>query len=186
LLSAFRINERLKKFIGVTGSGPKDNPGPKPPLDAVMSQTQLKKQVEDYLIKSQALEDYWQRPISAKELQAEIDRMAQHTKRPEVLRELFEALAKDPFVIAECLVRPILVERVIADLNAHHESLAKVLQTSRDGAADLTAAKIPRASYTLPEIFLPLECTEDTWTATSAVNAPTYELTRPHYGLEVR
>ena len=35
-----------------------------------------------------------------------MDRMAQHTKQPEVLRELFEALGNDPFVIAECLARP--------------------------------------------------------------------------------
>jgi hypothetical protein len=95
----------LKKFIGLTGSGRKTNPEPKPALGALMSQTQLKKKVEDYLSKSRALEDYWQRPISVEELQAEIDRMAQHTKRPDVLRELFEALAKDPFIIAECLAR---------------------------------------------------------------------------------
>ena len=57
-----------------------------------MSQAQLEKKVTDYLRKSQALEDYWQRPITAEQLQAEMDRMAKHTKQPEVLRELFEAL----------------------------------------------------------------------------------------------
>ena len=31
-------------------------------------------------------------PITAEQLQAEIDRMARDTKQPEVLRELFEAL----------------------------------------------------------------------------------------------
>ena len=39
--------------------------------------------------------------------------MAQHTKQPEVLRELFEALGNDPFVVAECLARPILAERLV-------------------------------------------------------------------------
>ena len=87
---------------------PKERPDPKPSLDAVMSQAQLEKKVEDYLRNSQALEDYWQRPITAEQLQAEMDRMAQHTKQPEVLRELFEALGNDPFVIAECLARPAL------------------------------------------------------------------------------
>src|ERR1041385_6764150 len=71
---------------------PNERLDPKPSLDAVMSQAQLEKKVEDYLRKSQALEDYWQRPITAEQLQAETDRMAQHTKQPEVLRELFEAL----------------------------------------------------------------------------------------------
>ena len=56
-----------------------------------MSQTQLEKKVADYLRKSQALEDYWQRPITAEQLQAEMDRMAKHTKQPEVLRELFNS-----------------------------------------------------------------------------------------------
>ena len=39
---------------------PKENSNPKPSLDAVMSQAQLEEKVEDYLRKSQALEDYWQ------------------------------------------------------------------------------------------------------------------------------
>ncbi len=81
-----------------------------------MSQAQIEKKVEDYLRNSQALEDYWQRPITADQLQAEMERMASHTKQPEVLRELFEALGNDPFVIAECLARPVLTERLIADL----------------------------------------------------------------------
>ena len=34
--------------------------------------------------------------------------MATHTKQPEVLREIFAVLGNDPFVIAECLARPIL------------------------------------------------------------------------------
>src|SRR6266496_3437709 len=75
---------------------PKENPDPKPALNAVMSQTQLEKKVEDYLYHSQVLEDYWHRPITAEQLQAEMDRMARDTKQPEVLRELFEALGNDP------------------------------------------------------------------------------------------
>ena len=90
---------------------PKERPDPKPSLDAVMSQAQLEKKVTDYLRKSQALEDYWQRPITAEQLQAEMDRMAKHTRQPDVLRELFEALGNDPFVIAECLARPALADR---------------------------------------------------------------------------
>src|SRR5437016_2627723 len=97
---------------------PKEHPDPKPSLDAVISQAQLEKKVADYLRKSQALEDYWHRPITAQQLQAEMDRMAQHTKQPEALRELFEALGNDPFVIAECLARPVLTDRLIADLSA--------------------------------------------------------------------
>src|SRR5213594_4170695 len=100
-----------------------ERPDPKPSLDAVMSQTQLEKKVEDYLRKSQAPEDYWQRPITAEQLQAEMDRMAQHTKQPDVLSELFAALGNDPFVIAECLARPALAERLLTSWYAYDERI---------------------------------------------------------------
>src|SRR6266480_6743224 len=85
---------------------PKERPDPKPSLGQVVPSAQLEKKVEDYLRNSQVLEDYWQRPLSAEQLQAEMQRIAQHTRQPEVLRELFDALGNDPFVIAECLARP--------------------------------------------------------------------------------
>src|SRR5436190_22899212 len=44
---------------------PKERPDPKPSLDAMMSQAQMEKKVEDHLRNSQALEDCWQTPISA-------------------------------------------------------------------------------------------------------------------------
>ena len=102
---------------------PKERPDPKPSLDAVMSQAQLEKKVTDYLRNSQALEDYWQRPLTAEQLQAEMSRIAQHTKQPDVLRELFEALGNDPFVIAECLARPALAERLLTSWYAHDQRI---------------------------------------------------------------
>ena len=92
----------------------KERADPKPSLDAVMTQAFTRTKVADYLRNSQTLEDYWQRPITAEQLQAEMDRMGQHTKQPEVLRELFEALGNDPFVIAECLARPALAQQLLA------------------------------------------------------------------------
>src|SRR5437588_7799692 len=97
---------------------PKENLKPKPSLDEVMSAEQIEKKVEDYLRDSQALELYWQKPIVPEQLQAETERMARDTKQPEVLRELFETLGNDPFVIAECLAKPVLTERLVAELSA--------------------------------------------------------------------
>src|SRR5262245_28397745 len=94
---------------------PKERPDPKPSLDVVMSQATIEKKVQDYLHNSELLEEDWQKPITAEQLQTEMDRMANHTKQPEVLRELFAALGNDPFVIAECLARPLLVERFAKD-----------------------------------------------------------------------
>src|SRR5882724_5162372 len=102
---------------------PKERPDLKPSLDAVMSQAQLERKVEDYLRKSQALEHYWQRPITAEQLQAEMDRMAKHSKQSEVLRELLEALGNNPFVIAECLARPALAERLLTSWYARDQTI---------------------------------------------------------------
>src|SRR4029453_17488466 len=99
---------------------PKERPDPKPSLDPGMSQTQLENKVADYLRDSQALENYWGKPISAEQLQAEMDRMARHTKQPEVLREVFGALGNDPAVIAECLAKPVLSERLMRRFAKEH------------------------------------------------------------------
>src|SRR3989440_9142836 len=96
---------------------PQANAVPKPSLEKVMSQTQIEKKVEDYLRNSQALEDYWQTPITPDQLQAEMERIANHTKQPGMLRELFAALGNDPLVIAECLARAVLAERLLTELN---------------------------------------------------------------------
>src|SRR5690349_20160175 len=57
---------------------PTERPDPKPSLDAMVSQDQLKNKVTHYLHNSQALKDYWQRPITREQLQAEMDRMAHY------------------------------------------------------------------------------------------------------------
>src|SRR5437763_13334912 len=129
---------------------PKENADAKPSLDAVMSQKQLEKKVNDYLRNSQALEDYWQRPITAEQLQAEMDRMAEHTKQPEVLRELFDALGNDPFVIAECLAGPALAEHNIAMVAQRTQAMEA--SRVKVEAPIPKAAYAMSANYTLPTI----------------------------------
>jgi hypothetical protein len=147
---------------------PKENTNPKPSLDAVMSQAQLENKVEDYLRNSQVLENYWQRPITDEDLQAEMDRMANNTKQPEVLRELFEALGNDPFVIAECLARPALSERKILIA----ASPMQFLEAFRP-KVQAKIPYVPTPTYSLPAISnAPNGCPDDTWTATSTVGAP--------------
>src|SRR5581483_10218638 len=51
---------------------PKENPGPKPPLDAIISQRQIEQKVEHYLRKSQLVTAQRGLPISASELQGEM------------------------------------------------------------------------------------------------------------------
>ena len=101
-----------------------------------------------------------------------MDRMAQDTKQPEVLRELFDALGNDPFLIAECLARPVLSERLITSFA--QEQRKGRLALSEIGANNQTRKVIlANANYVLPTISdATTGCTPDTWTATSTTNAP--------------
>ncbi len=98
---------------------PKANPGPKPPFAQMVPEAVIAAKVRNYLKESAALEEYWHRPITAKQLQAEMDRMAKQTRDPAMLKELFHALNDDPDLIAECLARPALADREIRDWYAN-------------------------------------------------------------------
>jgi len=78
-----------------------------------MPDSVVQAKVVDSLRKSNALEAYWRRPITGKQLQAEMTRMARGTRDPAMLRELYQALRNDPELIAETLARQTLAERLI-------------------------------------------------------------------------
>src|SRR5262249_31164857 len=164
-------------------------------LEKVISQAELERKVTEYLRNSEALEHYSQRPVTADQLQGEMERIASHTKQPQVLQELFEALGNDPFVIAECLARPVLEERLA---NGDAVAAEPALSVSRTGAPPAPAVVATRlrgvtrnvpqaggyserplttaavsANYTLPAIGSSSGgCIDDTWTPTSTTNAP--------------
>jgi hypothetical protein len=96
---------------------PNERRDPKPSLGSVMSQAQLEKKVAAYLRDSEMLQRFRNGPITAEQLQAEMDRMASHTKDPDVLREIFQALGNNAFVIAECLARPVLAEDLLRKIH---------------------------------------------------------------------
>ena len=152
---------------------PKERPDPKPSLDAVMSQAAIEKKVQNYLRDSELLEEEWQKPITPEQLQAAMDRMAQHSKQPEMLRELFAALGNDPFVIAECLARPVLLEHLKpVTVEWRKDPLESWSARAQDQMPNVAAAAT--ASYTLPAMSnQPSECIDDSWTATSTTNGPT-------------
>ena len=112
--------------------------------------------------------------------------MASHTRQPEVLRELFEALGNDPFVIAECLARAVLTQRLVTELrNEERVELTTVAwlrdplqsgiataetQAPKEVAAIDSIAKAVQVNrpYQLPVITGPSGgCTDDTWTPTT-------------------
>jgi len=114
-----RAQEAIERVYYAHRIWPRENPGPKPPFEQRVSRAQLEAKVADYLKKSAALDQFWHRPIEPNQLQAEMDRMAEGTKDPAMLAELFAALDSDPALIAECLARPALADRLIRDWYAH-------------------------------------------------------------------
>ncbi|HPR64162.1 MAG TPA: hypothetical protein PK014_08050, partial [Thermoanaerobaculia bacterium] len=98
---------------------PMENPGPKPPFEVAISDKLLRSKVEDYLLKSAALDHYWRRPLSGEQLQAELNRIVGNSRASDVLQELFQALNNDPHLIAECLIRPALSDRLIRNWYAY-------------------------------------------------------------------
>jgi len=100
---------------------PKDNPAPKPSLDTVMPERAVRAKVADWLKKSSALAAVWHRPITGEQLQAELDRMARGSRDRHVLQELFDALHGDSELVAETLVRPVLVERLARNWYANDD-----------------------------------------------------------------
>ena len=174
---------------------PKANQRAKPSLKEMMSSAQIEGKVRDYLRNSRALELYWQRPITPEELQAEMDRIAHNTRQPDTLREIFAALGNDAAVIAECVARPVLAERLVRDLSAQDEqfrtqlaalpSCSATLQVNlgdTDPRSPADDAKAPRlrtmaanepAKYQLPEITSTSTTCFDDWVATGeAVGVP--------------
>ena len=126
---------------------PKERERPKPPLGEVMSPAQIEQKVQSYLRNSEVLRHTPHR-ITAEKLQAEIERMARHTKNAEMLHELFIALGNDPFVVAECLARPALSERLVAELQMDLEGTTA---TSQVGQAQLQSADQLRANDTITD-----------------------------------
>jgi Kelch motif len=151
---------------------PKENSKPKPSLNELISQGQLEKKVTDYVRKSQALENHWNRPITPEQLQAEIDRMAKQTKQPDVLREVFAALRNDPFTIAESLARPVLAERLFESAMAPqgtNDAVSQPINFVKTNRARFRGYTLPRIATTLKE-----EGTcNDAWAGTTTSNAPT-------------
>jgi hypothetical protein len=127
---------------------PAENPGPKPALDEVLPETVLRERVATYLEQSAALEVFWQRPLNGEQLQAELNRMVRNTRDPDLLRELVAALDNDPFLVAECLARPLLVNRLIRNWYARDARFHGALREQ----AETALAALPNEAAWMPEL----------------------------------
>lgn len=94
------------------------------PFEKAVPRAVLERKVRQSLKKSQALDDLWKTPITGEMLAAELDRIVASTRLPDRLLEVYGALGDDPFLLAECVARPALVDRLARRFFAADERFA--------------------------------------------------------------
>jgi N-acetylneuraminic acid mutarotase len=161
---------------------------PKPELDQVLSIAQIEAKVRSHLEISNAL-DRQNRSATTHQLQAEIYRMANNTKRPEMLHELWAALGNDPYLIAECLARPLVEHRLgargvqsegsydtqlgIPSRGVSAKEPMLVALTNPNGEPSSLRSTTAGFEYRLPDISTQSSgCSDNSWTAASLSGPP--------------
>src|SRR4030042_4139175 len=129
----------------------------KPSFEQAVSEDIIKSRVIDVMKKSNAMEHYWQHPITGEMLQSEIDRMAKSTRNPDMLQQIWDALNNDPHVIAECLARPILVEKLIRNYyvsdRRFHGELKEAAEKDLRKYSSVAQLNLMSRTYTEKEIM---------------------------------
>jgi hypothetical protein len=154
---------------------PQDNPGPKPAF--AVPRRVLVRKAEEALTMSVELAERYQAPVTPADLQAELDRMAKGSRDPRMLGEIFTALGENATLAAECLARPVLVER---RLRAAYAS-APASEPERAFDAWWAAARMdksaiatftqPEGTYRLPAVAT-TPCIVDRWLPISDAPVP--------------
>ncbi|MCI0643828.1 MAG: Ig-like domain-containing protein [Chloroflexi bacterium] len=150
---------------------PAENPSPKPPLSQVMPAAVIEAKVADSLAQSQALAEWGQQPVTPALLQAEINRQAANSQQPEILGDIWAALDNNPVLVAECLARPALADRLLRERFEQDERLAgSDFATWWAAAKDDFAfeANTPAGNYYLPPLNRVI-LQDDTWQDTAAI-----------------
>ena len=157
----------MKRSTGNTAAWPDSNPGPKPWFSAALPGDVLRARVDDEFARERALEQICRQTIPPEVLQAELDRIGRATRRPAMLAELFAALGHDARLVAECLVRPLVVERLLAGCQQREPRVpfdAWWAATRPSIAAGRSVFEDASFPFRLPELNSRTgECADDTW-----------------------
>ncbi len=145
---------------------PLDNGTPKPSLEEVLSDGAIRAKLRNQLRQVNAVEALWRRPITAEQIQFEVDRMARGSKNRARLAEIWAALGNDPVLVAECLVKPLIADRLLREWFASTDEARRAggfgawWMRQRDRVSmDLS---ITSSTITLPK-FATSSCVPDSW-----------------------
>jgi hypothetical protein len=117
------------------------------PFEQAVSRELLERKVRDYLVRSVALDRLRQVRLTTAMLERELSRIAASTRLPDRLREIYAALGNDPALIAECLARPVLVERLV---QKHLPDLDEAEWAELEQGLDPDSVHVPPAVERLP------------------------------------
>lgn len=90
---------------------PVENDSPKPAFTEIADQENIKKIVLSNLKKETVLQEHFGITFTAHQIQTELNRIVQQTKAADRLKKLFKTFDNNATTIAECLVRPGLVNK---------------------------------------------------------------------------
>src|SRR5262245_21006712 len=147
LAERIRAQEAIERVYWSHRTAPVGTTGARPQFSEAVPEAVIREKVETALKQSAALETLWGDAAGPDRLQAEMDRMARDTRDPAMLKELFSALQNDPALIAECLARPVLVERLLRN---HYASDSRLHGAARKAALAAAAAGIDARDVTDP------------------------------------
>ncbi|GAA4817278.1 hypothetical protein GCM10011365_13240 [Marinicella pacifica] len=137
---------------------PEENKSPKPLFSEVVDTDKIRQSVLENLKMEAVLAKRFNFEITPEMLQHDLDRMARQTKDAKRLKELFDVLNNDPTTIAQCVSRPYLVQKKLANQfnfnNTIHAEVKQKAQRELDkyllsNNTDDTTAQINTITYGL-------------------------------------
>jgi N-acetylneuraminic acid mutarotase len=146
--------------------------GPTKTFEEAVPRAVIEKKVRAYLRQSVALETLWHASVTAETLHAEVERMTVSSRMPERLRELEAALGNDPFLVRECIARPILVDRLARGLFEGDTTIAAMgwdtwwneIQSSLNESSlvppDLRDLPVAPKAFGIPPLSNPVQTSE--------------------------
>ena len=122
--------------------------GQKPPFEQALPGATLDKLVRLDLRKESALKEVYAVEITKPMLDAEVERINNTTRAPDILAEIKAALRNDASRFAEAFAKPIVVERLLREKFDNDDALhAQQRRQTEQARGALLAAKKDGAAY---------------------------------------
>lgn len=111
---------------------PKSNRQPKPAFASIVHPAEIRQKILNNLKKQAILTSDFNLDITSAMVQHDLNRMAQNSRSPQKLNQLFKLLGNDAQTITQCISRPYLVETKFSHIYTHNDEIhADVLSLAK-------------------------------------------------------